>query len=96
MPVQGGSRHTGGCREVRHGRSWRLLQQPPAGLDDAIPRAARISALDGHFRAGSQTKALPNLYGTRPRSPGAVRGGFPAKVPGTVVFETAGGESEVT
>ena len=35
----------------------------------------RDGALDGHFRAGSQTKALPSLYGTRPANPGAVRGG---------------------
>ncbi|HMJ93868.1 MAG TPA: hypothetical protein VK472_07190 [Allosphingosinicella sp.] len=35
----------------------------------------RDGALDGHFRAASQTKALPNLYGTRPQSPDPVRGG---------------------
>jgi hypothetical protein len=35
----------------------------------------RDGALDGQFRTASQTKALPNLYGTRPTSPGAVRGG---------------------
>ena len=35
----------------------------------------RDGTLDGHFRAGSQTKALPNLFGTRPTSPDAVRGG---------------------
>ena len=35
----------------------------------------RDGALDGHFRAASQTRALPSLYGTRPTRPGAVRGG---------------------
>ena len=48
----------------------------------SVPNSRPLSPLMGH------------IY--RDRRPGAVRGGFPAKVPGTVVFETAGGESEVT
>ena len=48
----------------------------------SVPNSRPLSPLMGH------------IY--RDRRPGAVRGGFPARVPGTVVFETAGSETEVT
>ncbi|HEX6512343.1 MAG TPA: hypothetical protein VF157_08595, partial [Chloroflexota bacterium] len=38
--------------------------------------------------------ALSHIY--RDQRPGAVRGGFPPRIPGTVVFETTGAETLVT
>lgn len=53
-----------------------LFCAPSAGLRyDCFADMNRDGALNGHFRAASQTKSLPNLYGTRPLSPDAVRGG---------------------
>ncbi len=48
----------------------------------SVPNSRPLSPLMGH------------IY--RDRRPGAVRGGFPSRVPGRVVFETTGAETEVT